>query len=69
MTGFWPKMAVLGQNMGRGGTMLTSRNSFLLLRVCYLCATVGENRSRNATARVQTDRQTDRQTDAATDTN
>ena len=29
----WPKMGVLGQNGGRGGAMLTPKNSFLLLGV------------------------------------
>jgi len=30
---FWSKMAVLGQNMGRGGAILTPTNSFLLFGV------------------------------------
>jgi len=29
----WPKMGVWGQNRGRGGAILTPRNSFLLLGV------------------------------------
>jgi len=42
-----------GPNGRKGGAMLTPTNSFLLLGVdSYVCATFGENRSRNATVRV-----------------
>jgi len=54
--GFW------GQNRGRGGAMLTP-NELLTFGGCYLCATFGENRSRNATVRVWTDRRTRALTD------
>jgi len=47
-----------GQDRGRGGAMLTS-NKLVLLGSFYHCATFGENRSRDATVRVRTDRQTD----------
>jgi len=50
------------QNRVRGGAMLTPNELFLLL-VVVTCATFGENRSRNATVRVQTDRQTDTRRD------
>jgi len=43
--------------------MLTSNELVLTFGSCYLCATFGENRSRNATVRVRTDRQTDTRTD------
>jgi len=56
---FWPKTAVfLGQNRGSGGAMLTLNELVLAFWGSYLCATFGENRSRNATMRVRTDRQT-----------
>jgi len=64
-----PKIGALGQNRRRGNAALTPKNSFLLFWDYYLCATFGENRSRNATARVRTDRQTDRLTYALTETN
>jgi len=47
--------------MGRGGAVLTPNKLVLTFRRCYLYATFGENRPRNATVRVrETDRQTDR---------
>jgi len=47
--------------------MLTPKD-VLTFGGCYLCATFGENRSRNTTVRVRTDRQTDRRTHAVTET-
>jgi len=47
--GFW------GQNRGRGGAMLTPNELVLTFGGCFLCATFGKNRSRNATVRVWTD--------------
>ena len=52
---FWPKMAVLGTKKGTGGAMLTPNELVLTFGRCYLCATFGANRSRNATVRVRTD--------------
>jgi len=53
-----------GQNNGKGGAMLTpqqTRSYFWgLLPLCHFC----ENRSRNATVRVRTDRQTDTRSDS-----
>jgi len=43
--------------------MLTPNELVLTFRACYLWATISENRSRNATMRVQTE------TDSSTDTN
>ena len=43
------------QNVGRVGAMLTPNGCF------YICASFGENRSRNATVRVHIDGQTDTQ--------
>ena len=60
---FWPKMAFLGANRESGDALLTPTELFLTFEVCYLCATFGKSRSRNAIVRVLTDRQTDRQTD------
>jgi len=56
-------MAVFGDKI-REGVVRRWRPNELVLTFggCYLCATVGENRSRNATVRVCTDRQTDRHT-------
>ena len=57
-------MAVFGgQNRGRSGAMFTPNELVLTFGDCYLCATFGENRSRNATVRVHADRQTDRRSD------
>jgi len=50
--------------MGRDGVMLTSMNSFLLLVVFTSVTIFGENRSRYATMRVQTDREIHRHKDA-----
>jgi len=55
-----PKIVFEGQNRGRGGTILTQTNSLLLLGVV---TSLSQNRSRNATARVHTDRQRDTRTD------
>jgi len=53
--------------------MLTPNKLVLTFEGCYLCATFGESRLKNATVRVHTDRQTDRQRDrrrdAVTETN
>ena len=62
-----PKIVFGRQNRGRGGAMLTHNELVLTFGGCYLCATFGENRLRNATVRVRTDRQTDRWTDTCTD--
>jgi len=43
--------------------MFTPNELVLTFGDCYLCATFGENRSRNATVRVHADRQTDRRSD------
>ena len=51
------------QNRGTVDAMLTPNELVLTFWGSYLCATFGENRSRNA------DRQTDRQTHAVTETN
>jgi len=45
-----------GQNRGRIGAMSTFEELVLTFGGCYLCATFGENKSRNATVRVRTDR-------------
>ena len=58
--GFWV------QNRGRDGAMMIPKELVLTFGSCNLCASFGENRSRNAIVRVQTDRQT-RQTDGRTD--
>jgi len=47
-----------GQNRGRGGAMLTLSEFVLTFSGRYLRATFGENRSRNATVKVRTDRRT-----------
>jgi len=49
--------------------MLTPNELILTFGGSYLCATFGENRSRNATVRERTeiDTQTDRETDRETD--
>jgi len=60
-------MAVLGAKQGKGGAMLTPNELVLTFGGCYLAARFGENRSRNATVRVRTDRQRDRQTDTRSD--
>jgi len=49
--------------MGRGGATLTPNELVLTFGGSYVCANFGENRSRNATVRVLTDRQTDTLTD------
>jgi len=45
-----------GQNRGRGGAILTPNELVLTFRGSYVRANFGENRSRNATVRVPTDR-------------
>ena len=57
---FSPKWRFCEQNRGRDGVMLTLNVLVLTFEGCCLCATFGENRSRNATVRVLTaDRETD----------
>jgi len=51
-------LRVLGQNRGSGGAILIHNEHVLTFVLFYLCATFGENRSRNATVRVRIDRQT-----------
>ena len=46
-----------GQNMGRVGVILTSNELVLPFGSSHVCANFGENRSRNATARVPPDGQ------------
>ena len=53
-----------GQNRGRGGAILTPNELVFTFRGSYVCANFVENRSRNATRRVRTDRYTDSLTDA-----
>jgi len=61
----WSKMGVWrGQNRGRGGAILTPNELVFTFRGSYVCANFVENRSRNATRRVRTDRYTDSLTDA-----
>ena len=50
---------VLGQTRGRGGAILTPNKLVFTFGGSYTCANFGENRSRNATVRVLTDRHTD----------
>ena len=47
----------MGQNMGRGGAILTPNELVLLFGGSYVCANFGKNRSRNATVRVLADGQ------------
>ena len=47
----------MGQNIGRGGAILTSNELVLPFWGFYVCANFGENRSRNATVRVLADGQ------------
>jgi len=57
------KIGVFGskiEDRGRGGAMLTPNELVLTFGSCYLCATFGDNRSRNAT---------NRRTHAGTETN
>ena len=49
---------IRGQNTGRGGVILTPNELVLTFGGSYVCASFGENRSRNATVRVLTDRHT-----------
>jgi len=56
--GFWM------QNRGRGGVILTPNELVVTFWGSYVCANLGENRSRNATMRVLADGQTHRHTDA-----
>ena len=55
----WSKIA------DRGGAMLIPNELVLTFEGCYVSATFGENRSRNATVRVYT--QTDKRTNAVRD--
>jgi len=52
-------LTFVGQNRGRGGAILTPNELVLIFRGFYVCANLGENRSRNATVRVLADGQTD----------
>ena len=47
----------MGQNRGRGGSILTPNELILPFGESNLCANFGENRSRNATVRVLADGQ------------
>jgi len=53
--GFWG-----GQNGGRGSAMFTPNELVFTFRVFYVCASFGENPSRNASVRVHADGHTDR---------
>jgi len=54
-------MFFLGQNRGKGGAILTSKELVLPLGGgSYVCANFGENRSRNATVKVLADGHTGR---------
>jgi len=52
----------VGQNRGRGGSILTPNEIVLPFGGSYVCANFGENRSRNATVRVLADGQIHRLT-------
>jgi len=52
----------VGQNRGRGGSILTPNELVLPFGGSYVCANFGENRSRNATVRVLADGQIHKQT-------
>ena len=54
----------MGQNRGRGGSILTPDELVLPFGGSYVCANFGENRSRNATVRVLANGQIHRLTDA-----
>ena len=56
-------MRVWGQNRGKGGAILTPNKLVLPFGGFYVCANFGENRSRNATARVVADGQAECQID------
>ena len=47
----------MGQNRGRGDSILTSNELVLPFGGSYVCANFGENLSRNATVRVLADGQ------------
>jgi len=49
--------------MEKSGAMLTPNELVPTFGGCYLCATFGNNLSRNAIVRVRKDRQTDTRTD------
>jgi len=66
---FWPKMTVLGSQIGKSWCDVDPNKLVLNFGGCYLCDTFGENRSRNATVIVRTDREIDRRTHAHTETN
>jgi len=48
-------MEIWGGKWGRGGAILTPNELVLTFRGSYVCANLGENRSRNATVRVLAD--------------
>jgi len=54
----------VGQNMGRGGAILTHNELVFPFGGAYVCAHFGKNQSRNAIVRVLADGQTDTLTDA-----
>jgi len=54
-----PKLFFGRGKYGKGWCDVDTNELILTFGGCYLCATFGENRSRNATMRVQTDRETD----------
>jgi len=53
----------MGQNRGRGGSIMTPNELVVPFGGFYVCANFGENRSRNAIVRVLADGQTDTLTD------
>jgi len=59
-------MAVFGGKIGEEVAHVDPNELVLTFGGCYLCATFGKNRSRNATVRVQTDRQMDGHTQTQT---
>ena len=54
----------MGQNRGRGSSILTPNELVLPFGGSYVCANFGENPSRNTTVRVLADGQIHRLTDA-----
>jgi len=58
---FWPKIKVWGK-IGEGLVQCWPQRTCFTFGGFYICANFGENRSRNATMRVHTDRYNDAQT-------
>jgi len=54
-------MCLEGAKWGRGGAILTPNELVFSFWGCYVCASFGENQSRNATVRVPTDGHTHQQ--------